>query len=105
MTVCPYCGAGCKMNLIVENNVVVGAEPLDGITNEGNLCLKGLVGFDFINDTKILTPRILHRSSASPGRKRSTSRQRACSRSSRSTAPNRSCSPVRRAARATRPTS
>ena len=60
MAVCPYCGAGCKLNLIVENGMVVDAEPLNGITNEGNLCLKGLCGFDFINDTKILTPRILY---------------------------------------------
>lgn len=60
MTVCPYCGAGCKMNLVVENGMIVDAEPLDGITNEGNLCLKGLSGFDFVNDTKILTPRILY---------------------------------------------
>ncbi len=60
MAVCPYCGAGCKLNLIVENGMVVDAEPLDGITNEGALCLKGLCGFDFINDTKILTPRLLH---------------------------------------------
>lgn len=60
MAVCPYCGAGCKLNLVVENGMVVDAEPLDGITNEGSLCLKGLCGFDFINDTKILTPRLLH---------------------------------------------
>lgn len=60
MAVCPYCGAGCKLNLLVDDGVVVGAEGLDGVTNEGELCLKGLSGFDFINDTKILTPRILH---------------------------------------------
>ncbi|NPD30781.1 formate dehydrogenase subunit alpha [Eggerthellaceae bacterium zg-1084] len=60
MTVCPYCGAGCKFNLLVENGQVVGAEGLDGITNQGELCLKGMSGYDFINDTKILTPRILH---------------------------------------------
>ena len=60
MTVCPYCGAGCKMNLVVDGGMVVGAEALNGVTNEGNLCLKGMCGFDFINDTKILTPRILH---------------------------------------------
>lgn len=60
MTVCPYCGAGCKLDLLVENGMVVGAEGLDGVTNEGELCLKGMHGFDFINDTKILTPRILH---------------------------------------------
>ncbi|MBE6466861.1 formate dehydrogenase subunit alpha [Denitrobacterium detoxificans] len=60
MAVCPYCGAGCKLNLIVENGVVVDAEGIDGVTNEGELCLKGMCGYDFINDTKILTPRILH---------------------------------------------
>lgn len=60
MAVCPYCGAGCKLNLIVENDKVVGAEGLPGVTNEGELCLKGLEGYDFINDTKILTPRIYH---------------------------------------------
>ena len=60
MAVCPYCGAGCKLNLLVENGQVVGAEGLDGVTNEGELCLKGMSGYDFINDTKILTPRILH---------------------------------------------
>ena len=59
-TVCPYCGAGCKMNLIVENGYVVEAEPADGVTNQGELCLKGLYGYDFVNDTKILTPRLLH---------------------------------------------
>ena len=60
MTVCPYCGSGCKLNLLVENNKVVGAEPLNGVTNEGELCLKGYYGWDFINDTKILTPRLKH---------------------------------------------
>lgn len=60
MAVCPYCGAGCKMNLSVENGLVIEAEGLDGITNEGELCLKGLYGYDFVNDTKILTPRLYH---------------------------------------------
>lgn len=60
MTVCPYCGCGCKFNLLVENNKVVGAEPLNGAVNQGELCLKGYYGWDFINDTKILTPRLRH---------------------------------------------
>ena len=58
--VCPYCGAGCQFNLLVEGGKVVGTEPLNGITNQGELCLKGMSGYDFINDTKILCPRILH---------------------------------------------
>lgn len=58
LTVCPYCGTGCKMNLLVEDNKVVGAEPANGKTNEGELCLKGYYGWDFLNDTKLLTPRL-----------------------------------------------
>lgn len=60
LTVCPYCGAGCKLYLVVENGRVIEAEPAPGVTNEGELCLKGLYGYDFINDTKILVPRLLH---------------------------------------------
>ena len=58
--ICPYCGAGCQFNLLVQNGQVVGTEPLNGITNQGELCLKGMYGYDFVNDTKILTPRIYH---------------------------------------------
>lgn len=58
ITVCPYCGSGCKLNLLVENNKVVGAEAANGVTNQGELCLKGYYGWDFLNDTKILTPRL-----------------------------------------------
>ena len=58
IVVCPYCASGCKINLLVENGRVVGAEGANGLTNQGALCLKGLYGWDFINDTKILTPRV-----------------------------------------------
>ena len=58
ITVCPYCASGCKINLLVENGKVVGAEGANGLTNQGELCLKGYYGWDFINDTKILTPRL-----------------------------------------------
>lgn len=58
LTVCPYCGAGCQLYLVVENNKIVRAEPANGRTNEGNLCLKGHYGWDFLNDPKILTSRL-----------------------------------------------
>lgn len=58
ITVCPYCGTGCKINLLVENDKVVGAEDANGRTNEGQLCLKGYYGWDFLNDTNLLTPRL-----------------------------------------------
>ncbi|EIS61499.1 molybdopterin-dependent oxidoreductase, partial [Yersinia pestis] len=58
LTVCPYCGSGCKLNLLVEDGEIVGAEPADGVTNQGALCLKGYYGWDFLNDTRLLTPRL-----------------------------------------------
>ena len=58
LTVCPYCGAGCRLYLVVENGKIKRAEPAQGRTNEGSLCLKGYYGWDFLNDPKILTSRI-----------------------------------------------
>jgi formate dehydrogenase major subunit len=46
------------MNLLVEDGAIVGAEGAHGVTNEGELCLKGYYGWDFLNDTKLLTPRL-----------------------------------------------
>ncbi len=57
-TVCPYCGAGCKMKLVVDNGRIIRAEAAEGATNQGELCLKGYYGWDFLNDTKLLTPRL-----------------------------------------------
>ncbi|MGQ3904750.1 formate dehydrogenase subunit alpha [Mixta calida] len=58
ITVCPYCASGCKLYLQVENNRVVGAEPAQGKNNRGTLCLKGYYGWEFLNDTQLLTPRL-----------------------------------------------
>ncbi|BDH46942.1 formate dehydrogenase subunit alpha [Salmonella enterica subsp. enterica serovar Choleraesuis] len=57
-SVCPYCGAGCKLNLVVDNNKILRAEAADGVTNQNQLCLKGYYGWDFLNDTRLLTPRL-----------------------------------------------
>lgn len=57
-SVCPYCGAGCKLNLVVEHNKILRAEAADGFTNQNELCLKGYYGWDFLNDTQLLTPRL-----------------------------------------------
>lgn len=58
ITVCPYCASGCKISLVVDNGSIVRAESAGGKTNQGKLCLKGYYGWDFINDTQILTPRL-----------------------------------------------
>ena len=58
LTVCPYCGAGCQLYLVVEDGKILRAEPADGRTNEGNLCLKGYYGWDYLNDPQLLTARL-----------------------------------------------
>jgi formate dehydrogenase (hydrogenase) len=57
-SVCPYCGGGCMLNLIVNNGLILGAEPARGRINQNELCLKGYYGWDFLNDTKRLVPRL-----------------------------------------------
>lgn len=58
LTVCPYCGAGCHINLVTDNGKIVRAEGAPGRTNESQLCLKGMFGWEYLNDTKALTPRL-----------------------------------------------
>lgn len=58
LTVCPYCGAGCHINLVTESGKIVRAEGAPGRTNESQLCLKGLYGWEYLNDTKTLSPRL-----------------------------------------------
>nr|WP_320132897.1 formate dehydrogenase subunit alpha [uncultured Holophaga sp.] len=57
-TVCPYCGSGCKLWLHVDQGEIIKAEPADGRNNEGELCLKGYYGWDFLRDNKLLTKRL-----------------------------------------------
>jgi formate dehydrogenase alpha subunit len=57
-TTCPYCGVGCQMDLLVDrrqNRVVrVTSEPGSPI-NDGNLCVKGHFGFEFVGSKDRLT--------------------------------------------------
>src|SRR5215472_13478937 len=45
-THCPYCAVQCGLNLLVEQNHVVGFEPrYDFPVNEGRLCPKGVTAY------------------------------------------------------------
>ena len=59
-TTCAYCGAGCQIMFTVDTdaNKVLKAEPANGRTNQGTLCLKGRYGWDYLNDPQILTKRL-----------------------------------------------
>jgi predicted molibdopterin-dependent oxidoreductase YjgC len=50
-TVCPYCGVGCNLELHVQNNEIVNVtSPHDHDVTEGNLCIKGRFGYQFVQN-------------------------------------------------------
>jgi formate dehydrogenase major subunit len=50
---------GCQVNLLIDNNEVLGIEPVDSPANEGFLCVKGRFGFNFIkHPDRLKTPLI-----------------------------------------------
>ncbi len=59
-TVCPYCGTGCGIDLIVRDAKIVGVEPMKfHPVNEGKLCIKGRYCFEFVHrDDRLKKPLI-----------------------------------------------
>jgi len=49
-TICPYCGCGCGLLLVVKDGNIVGSEPWQRHpVNEGKLCNKGWNAYQFIH--------------------------------------------------------
>jgi formate dehydrogenase alpha subunit len=49
-TTCGYCGVGCVMDVNVKDNQIVKITSDAGIVpNDGNLCVKGRFGYEFVN--------------------------------------------------------
>ena len=49
-SVCTYCGVGCDIFATVENNQIKSISArADGAVSEGELCIKGKHGFDFVH--------------------------------------------------------
>ncbi len=61
-TTCPYCGAGCQMNLKVKGDTIieVNADP-DLAPNYGALCVKGRYGFHFVQHRDRLTKPLIRK--------------------------------------------
>jgi len=59
-SVCTYCGVGCDITGVVENNKITKIyAKKDGIVSQGNLCIKGRLGYDFVDSpNRITQPRI-----------------------------------------------
>jgi len=57
-TTCPYCGVGCQIILNVNpktQRIVRVTSPVGCIPNDGNLCIKGRFGLDFVHSPERLT--------------------------------------------------
>src|SRR5674536_30800 len=49
-TTCAYCGCGCQLDLhVIDNKVVEVTSPKMVGSGQGNLCVKGRFGYDFIS--------------------------------------------------------
>ncbi len=59
-SVCTYCGVGCDITGVVENNKIIKIyAQKDGVVSEGNLCIKGKYGYDFVDSKeRIREPRV-----------------------------------------------
>jgi predicted molibdopterin-dependent oxidoreductase YjgC len=52
-TVCPYCGVGCNLELHVQDNEIVNVtSPHDHDVTEGNLCIKGRFGYQYVQNRR-----------------------------------------------------
>lgn len=59
-TICPYCGVGCTLHLHIKDNKIVNvSSPIGKNVNQGNLCVKGKFGLDFVSSSKRLTNPML----------------------------------------------
>lgn len=59
-SVCTYCGVGCDITAEVEENKIINIfAQKDGVVSQGNLCIKGKYGYDFVDSKeRIREPRI-----------------------------------------------
>lgn len=61
-TTCPYCGVGCTLNLHIKDDAIVKVtSPFDDSVNQGNLCVKGRFGTDFVSHPDRLTAPLLRK--------------------------------------------
>ncbi|UCC97839.1 MAG: formate dehydrogenase subunit alpha [Phycisphaerales bacterium] len=63
-TTCVYCGVGCQIDLNVNpktNRIVRVTSEVGCIPNDGNLCVKGRFGMDFVGHPERLTTPLIKR--------------------------------------------
>ncbi|MGB3210648.1 MAG: formate dehydrogenase subunit alpha [Desulforhopalus sp.] len=59
-TTCPYCGVGCQLELLVQDDRIVRSNGVEGVSpNDGRLCVKGRFGYDFVHHKDRLTTPLI----------------------------------------------
>jgi formate dehydrogenase alpha subunit len=67
-TVCPYCGVGCNLELHLKNDYIYKVtSPFDSVVNQGNLCVKGRFGYDYIYHPQRVTTPLIRKTPQQPG--------------------------------------
>lgn len=60
LTVCPFCGTGCTLQLDVAGERVVGVRPdFASPVSRGSLCVKGQFGWEFVHSPERLTTPLI----------------------------------------------
>ena len=61
-TICPYCGVGCSLDVMVKDNKIARvASHWDGAANHGATCVKGRFGLDFVESEERLTAPLIRK--------------------------------------------
>jgi formate dehydrogenase alpha subunit len=67
-TTCPYCGVGCNLELHVKDETIYKVtSPFESVVNQGNLCVKGRFGYDFIYHPRRVTTPLVRKTPQTPG--------------------------------------
>jgi formate dehydrogenase beta subunit len=62
VTICPYCGVGCQLKLQIKENRIVWVKPdPEGKANQGQACVKGKFGLDFVHSPERLTKPLIRK--------------------------------------------
>jgi len=59
-SICTYCGVGCGILIKVKSNKIIGVRgDANNPVNKGNLCIKGSLGYEFVNHPDRLTKPLI----------------------------------------------
>ncbi|WP_372677221.1 formate dehydrogenase subunit alpha [Desulfosarcina sp.] len=62
VSVCPYCGVGCQIELVVKEGRIARVNGVEGVKpNDGRLCVKGRFGYAYVGHKDRLTQPLIKR--------------------------------------------